>query len=279
MSSKLHQSMIVSFFGFEEKCRRMGMVACLLTLSIVVASGCSNEPKGPLEELQAQDKYHDWQIYTHKRVKILHPEAHPQEEHFELISEGYLRSANSIAGRLGMPPFRDTLYIVFYTGFGQGRDMTAQHWPFVRDGIIHFWRPCFVGLTLADFMAQRWSDQWPSRDIFHHGLRTLFDFSGENYHARTGQLIDSNLFVPLSELALSEKFVSDSERVYSAEAASLVAYILAAYSAGEFKQLYEAEGPFDSVVREHLGTGVDSLEIGWLEFVRYNLPDDTSTRE
>jgi hypothetical protein len=153
--------------------------------------------------------------------------------------------------------------------------MTAQHWPFVRDGIIHFWRPSFVGMTLADFMVQRWSDVWPSRDIFHHGLRTLLDFSGDNYHERTAELIDSNLFVPLSELAISPKFVSDSERVYSAEAASLVAYILAKHGSDKFKTVYEAQGPFDSIISADLGTSVDSLQAGWLEFVRMNTPGET----
>ncbi len=176
-----------------------------------------------------------------------------------------------------MPPFEDTINVVFYSGFGQGRELSGKHWPFVENGIIHFWRPSYVGVTLTDFMAQRWSSTWPSRDIFHHGLRTLLDFSGRNYHERTIRLMDSNLFVPLAELAISPKFVSDSERVYSAEAASFVAYLLAAHGSAKFKTIYEAPGPFDSIVSENLGVGVDSLETGWLEFVRRNLPADPAT--
>jgi len=270
--------MIISLFRTDNRLRRSIAFIPILMLSIVVASGCSKAPQGPLERLQAQAEYRDWKIYSHDRVNILYPEGHPQEQYFESICEGYLRSANSIAQRLGMPPFEDTLNVVFYSGFGQGRELSGKHWPFVKDGIIHYWRPSYVGITLADFMVQRWSPIWPSRDIFHHGLRTLLDFSGRNYHERTIRLRDSSMLVPLAELAISPEFVSDSERVYSAEAASLVAYVMAAYGVQKFKNLYEAPGPFDSIVSEYLGVGVDSLESGWLEFVRHNLPEDVTAK-
>jgi hypothetical protein len=257
----------------------VGILGLVLMLCFVLPSGCSKSPetpKGKLEKLQGLEEYKGWKIYSYDRVKILYPENHPQEPYFKSICEGYERSANAIAGRLGMPPFKDTLYIVFYSGFGQGRELSNHHWPYVEDEVIYFWRPSYVGVTLADFMARRWSKTWPSRDIFHHGLRTFFDFSGQNYHARTEQLIDSNMFVPLESLAVSQEFVSDSERVYSAEAASLVAYILAADGPAKFKRLYEATGPFDSIVPAILGVSVDSLQSGWLDFMRRNLPADTT---
>jgi len=272
----MHQSMNILYFRKWYYRRQWAGFLSVMMLCLLIASGCSEGPEGPLEQLRAQEDYRDWEIYSHDRVNILHPQNHPQEPHFESICEGYLRSANSIAKRLDMPPFEDTLYIVFYSGFGQGRELSGQHWPFVKDGVIHFWRPSFVGVTLADFMARRWSSTWPSRDIFHHGLRTLLDFSGRDYHERTLQLIDSSLFVPLKDLAISPEFVSDSERVYSAEAASLVAYILAAHGPAKFKSVYEAPGPFDSIVPNLLGVGVDSLETGWLEFARRTVPPDTA---
>lgn len=270
--------MNISFSLVGHHRRGITALALISMLCIVVASGCSEAPKGPLGLLQTQSEYKDWKIYSHDRVNILYPEGHPQEPYFESICEGYQRSANRIAASLGMPPFEDTLYVVFYSGFGQGRELSGHHWPFVENGVIHFWRPSFVGTTLADFMAQRWSPTWPSRDIFHHGLRTLLDFSGQNYHQRTAVLIDSSMFVPLADLALSPRFVSDSERVYSAEAASFVAYLLAAHGAEKFKNLYEAPGPFDAIVFDNLGTSVDSLEGHWLDFVRKNLPSDTAAR-
>ena len=270
--------MNISFSWVGDKRRKLSVSVLISILCIVATSGCSESPKGPLEQLQAQAEYRDWKIYRHDRVNVLYPEGHPQEPYFESICEGYLISANRIARSLGMPPFEDTLHVVFYSGFGQGRELSGKHWPFVEKGVIHYWRPAFIGVTLADFMAQRWSPVWPSRDIFHHGLRTLLDFSGQNYHQRTDLLMDSNLFVPLADLALSPRFVSDSERVYSAEAASFVAYLLAAHGAEKFRNLYEAQGPFDSVVSEITGVGVDTLETHWLEFVKINLPGDTAAR-
>ncbi|MCP4686138.1 MAG: hypothetical protein GY867_11935 [bacterium] len=262
--------MNISSFSFEGWKLASTATLMALTLCIVVTSGCSEAPKGPLEVLQTEREYRGWKIYSLDRVNILYPEGHPQEELFETIAGGYQVAADQMTHRLGMPPFVDTLNVVFYTGFGQGRDLTAKHWPYVEDGVIHYWKPSLPGVTLSDFMVQRWSSTWPSRDLFHHGMRTLFDFSGRNYHDRTAQLQDSNLYVPLGNLAVAPKFVSDSERVQSAEAASLVAYILAAHGPGKFKLLYEAQGPFDSIIDEHLGLGVDSLESGWLDYVDEN---------
>ena len=251
-------------------------VFCLILITLLfLATGCSQ--KGPLERLQGEPTYAGWEIYYHKNFKMLHPPDHLHKDYFEVTCEGYLKAAERIAKVLEIPPFTDTLYVVYYTGFRQGRELSGQRWPHVADGVIHFWQPAYAGVTLTDFLLPSWSSKNPTGHVVWHGLRALLDFSGRNYHAETQELLDNDEFIPLIDLAVDTNMLSDSERIQSGEAASLVAYILAAYGIPELKQLYESTVPFHEAVGKCLGTTVDTLQEDWLEYVRLSLPPDTAS--
>jgi len=232
-----------------------------------------------MEELQDDPAYVGWELYTHGRVKLLHPPDHIHEPRLDAICEGYLSAADHISGKLGLPPFEDSLLIVLYTGFGQGRELTGVSYPFIRDGVIHYWQPSYTGTSLTDFLLPRWSQVEPDGRLVWHGIRTLFDLSGYNYHAETQQLINRGQFIPLADLAVDEFMASDSERTQSAEAASLVAYIMAQYGNDGLRLLYESPVSFEESVEQQFGVSVDSLQEEWLRFVRAALePSDASGR-
>ena len=76
--------MNILFSMIETKSRASAAFCLFLMLCIVLASGCSKTPeapKGKLEQLQSQDEYKDWKIYSYDRVKILYPENHPRWRH------------------------------------------------------------------------------------------------------------------------------------------------------------------------------------------------------
>ena len=244
---------------------RKAVLAVMILVLLSVFWGCSKE--SPLVELQHKEAYQDWKIFTYKTVNILYPPNHLQRDNFDEISQGLLAASRRITEWLGTEPYTDSLYIVYYTGFGQGREMTGQRWPYASDGVIYLWQPCFTTLPLADILIKRWAQGDSQNPILKHGLRAALDFTGADYHQRTRDIIERGQFEPISELAQDPGFLSDSERVQSAEAASLVIYILVTYNATELKALYRSDESFDKALEENLGINTDLLERNWLAFI------------
>ncbi|MFZ5979208.1 MAG: hypothetical protein ACOYVF_01115, partial [Candidatus Zixiibacteriota bacterium] len=217
-----------------------------------------------------------WELFTYRNIKIFHQPGHLQQERFPDLAEKYLYSIKTIQNILKLPPFTDTLYVVYYTGFGQGREMTGREYPFADSGVIYFWQPSFLGPTLMQYLLPRWVPDEPKHVFLKHGLISLFDFSGQNYHEYTMRFIENNKFEPLKELAVDTVINSDIERNQSSEAASFVAFILANYGEEHLKMMYKSALPFDRMVQEMFMMPVDSLESRWLEFVKQNFPPDTT---
>lgn len=247
----------------------------LIVVAAMWSAGCGQKDasKGPAEK----DKYDGWQYSVFGNIKIFHPPNHPQQAQFESIARSYVRDIDEISRLLGMETPRDTLVIYYYTGFGQGRDMTGQEYPFAKDSVIYFWLPSFIGPTLVDHLLPYWVQGEPRYQFLRHGIRSLFDYSGQNYHKTTLQYIRDTQFIPLEKLEADTAINSNTERYQSAEAASFVAYILAYYGGARLKTMYLARQPFDEMIQQLFYMPVDSLQSGWLGFVRESVPPDTST--
>jgi hypothetical protein len=265
---------IAHFISFE-KLERLCLRFLILIILSLVCWSCGSVPKeksSPIDRLLKLDEYAGWQVVESSGVMLTYPPDHIHTESFASIANSYRNAANAIANRLHMRPYADTIYVAFYTGYGQGREMTGEHWPHIKDGVIHFWQPSFAGMTLTDLLLQEWVENWPPHPIFYHGLRAQFDYRGINYHERTQTLMERDSFYTLIELAESTVIVSDSERVQTAEAASLIAYMLAYYGPEKLLSLCENESEFVDIVSQELNITLDSLQDAWLRFMRARLP-------
>ncbi|MEW6050125.1 MAG: hypothetical protein AB1644_03575 [Candidatus Zixiibacteriota bacterium] len=258
--------------------KRLGLVlvasALLMTLAVVIGVGCG---KGKDETSVFNDpSYADWKTYTLQNVKIYYPPDHVFESQFPEIATNYVTATTKICSLLGMDPPKDTIVIFYYTGYGQGRDMTGQEYPFVKDHVIYFWLPSFLGPTLVDWLLPYWEKREPAFPFLKHGIRSLFDFSGQNYHKTTTGYVDDSSLIPLAKLVGDTAVNSDTERLQSGEAASFVAYILAYYGAARLKTMWESDKPFDQMVEQLFYIPVDSLQTVWVDFARQNTPPDTA---
>jgi len=250
-----------------------------LALLFFVFTGCSERKGDRRYQILDAPKYQNWEFFTYENIKIFHQPNHLQQDNFSEVAQMYLRSIAKITEVLQMPPYIDTLIVVYYTGFGQGREMTGREYPFAEDGIIHFWLPSFLGPTLVQYMLPRWIPVEPKHRFLKHGLIALFDFSGQNYHNSTHVYIERGKYMPLEKLAVDTAVNSDTERYQSAEAASFVAYILANHGESMFKEMYQSQLPFDEMVQNFFFMPVDSLEKRWLDYVSLNIPPDTTGQQ
>ena len=254
------------------------VVLIVTALFLLSLGGCAK--KNEIETRLLDDpKYENWEFFTYKNIKIFHQPDHLQQERFPDIAEKYLFSIRTIQNILKLPPFTDTLYVVYYTGFGQGREMTGREYPFTENGVIYFWQPSYLGPTLVRYFLPRWAPEEPKHLFLKHGLISLLDFSGQDYHEFTRRFIENGKFEPLAELAVDTVINSDLERNQSGEAASFVAFILANYGEEKLRLMYKSVMPFDRTVRDMFLMPVDTLQERWLEFVEQNLvPADTAGR-
>jgi hypothetical protein len=250
--------------------------AAIMLLGLAVWVGCGKG--GGAKSIYEDPKYAGWKSITQQNIKIYYPPDHVFESKFPEIADHYLFAIKRISATLSFDPPKDTIVIFYYTGFGQGREMTGQQYPFVKDGIIHFWLPSFLGPTLVDRILPYWEKRDPAYPFLRHGLRSLFDFSGQNYHQTTTEYARDSVLIPLAKLAADTLISSDTERVQSGEAASFIAYVLAYYGAARLKTMYESEVPFDQMVEQLFYISVDSLQSSWLDFAKQNVPPDTTAQ-
>lgn len=253
-------------------------VVFLAVAAVALFPACSDTTKETTSAPPWEDhRYADWQWYQWENVKIFHPPDHLHMDQFKSMCENYVNSIEQVSEMLAMDPPDDTLILFYYTGFGQGREMTGAPYSHYKDGVIHFWLPSFPGPTMMDWLIPKWVDQEPAYPFLFHGLRSLFDYSGQNYHQATFNNLRDTLYVPLAALPTDTTIDSNQERVQSAEAASFIAYVLAQYGALRLKTMYTYQQPFDVMVRDVFRVPVDTLEQEWLDFAWQYLPDSVRT--
>jgi hypothetical protein len=256
-------------------------IACKPTLILVMAVtvlclACSKQKQAG-QGLDA-DKYKDWMTYSYENVKIIYPPSHPLANNLETMAKGYTKATRQICRFLKINEPSDTLVIYFYTGFGQGREMTGREYPFADGSAIHFWLPSFYGPTLMQYLIPQWQDAEPKYPFLKHGLIALFDYSGQNYYQSTQGYRDENNFISLPELAVDTTVNSNTERHQSAEAATFVDFIVYHFGIEDLNRLYTAKAPFEEAVPEIFKMPVDSLEGLWLDFVKQQVDAIDTTK-
>ncbi len=242
--------------------------ALLAFTVVMVLGGCGREKQGVPRSGEAGPNYGDWQTYTYQNVKFIYPPGYPLADTFEEQAKQYLAAIERNCRFFEMDVPSDTLVVYFYTGYGQGREMTGRQYPFADSSAIHFWLPSFPGVTLMQWLLPRWHSEQPRYLFLKHGLYSLLDYSGQNYHVQTINYADSGRLIPLAELAEDTTVDSDTERYQSALAASFVDFISYHYGIKALEALYLARKPFPEAVEEIFLMPVDSLQRRWLDFAR-----------
>jgi hypothetical protein len=217
--------------------------------------------------VQAEDTvYSDWLAYTYQNIKIIYPENHTLADDLYPMAMGYIKSSKQICNFLRIPVPEDTLRIYFYTGFGQGREMTGNEWPSVDGNNLHFWLPGFMGTTLTQYLLPKWHPEKPRYRFLKEGLMTLFDYSGQDYHEYTLNFIDEDRLVPLLELARDTAINAYKGSYPVAEAASFVAFFVDRYGIEGLNALYMSQEPFEVAVSKLFKTDVEAMQKEWLEY-------------
>ena len=243
---------------------------------MLLASGCQKKNDAVKDSASTADSsYANWKTFTYQNIKIIYPPTHPLESTLTGMAAGYTTAIRKVDELLGMPPLTDTLKVYYYTGFGQGREMTGRKYPYADSAAIHFWLPSFYGPTLMQYLLPRWAPDPPRHKFLKHGLISLFDFSGQNYHASTIGYKNAGKLIGLAELAVDTATNSDEERYQSGEAASLCASILSGYGPQKLRELYVSNMSFDSSVMQTLGVKLDILQAQWLVFLKQYVPKDS----
>lgn len=258
---------------------RLGRLVAVVVIGIIlvaVSESCRNSKDEPTKKAAVPvNQFADWKTFTFQNIKIVYPANHPQESEFTSMAQAELYLFRKVAELLGTEQFADTLTIYYYTGYGQGRELTGQEYPFADSTAVHFWLPSFYGPPVMQFLLPRWAPDPPRHKFLKHGLISMFDLSGQKYHESTIGYINAGTFIGLDSLAVDTSTNSNLERYQSAEAASLCAFILAEFGPHALRELYLSPLSFDSGVRQVCLVSVDTLETRWLNFVKLNVPPDS----
>ncbi len=250
-----------------------------LFASICLLISCSSDKKEQTlkdDPNLPDDRYESWVTYSYNNIKVYYPKEHPLEEKlFDMVRiYSSIQEQSCRFFRIDVP--RDTLRIFFYTGFGQGTEMTGKEYPFGTKNAIHFWIPSYYGPSYIQYILPKWQAKEPKHQFLKHGLIAMLDFSGKNWHNVTSRFVGTDRFVSLEELAYDTTINSDSERDQSAEASSFVDYIVYTYGFNKFEELYLTDKSFDVAITELYDVSVDSLQTLWLQMAEKMAVVDTA---
>lgn len=240
-------------------------VTSFVLLAIVVMTGCSSEEKK--DSTAIDSRYESWKTYTYQNVRIIYSPDHPHEKLLHKMAVWYGFALRRDCGFLQIPLPENELVVFYYTGFGQGREITGHKYPFADSTAIHFWLPSHKGPTLMQYLLPLWLNKEPQFKFLKHGLITLFDYSDQDYHEFTYRFYNDTTFIPLIELAVDTTVDSNTERLQSAEAASFVDFLVYTYGPQALRLLYRAETSFEMATQGILKIEVDSLQTKWIDFV------------
>lgn len=245
-------------------------------ITICFGVACQKEDKPSSEPTKVSDnRFANWKTYPSQNIKIMYPAGHPQESTLGDMVNAYQYLFRKLNETLGMPPVTDTITVYYYTGYGQGRELTGQEYPFADSSGIHFWLPSFYGPTMVQYLLPRWAPEPPRQKFLKHGLISLFDLSGQKYHETTIGYKNTGYFISLDSLSRDTSTNSTTERYQSGEAASFCAFIIGQYGPETLRELYLCPQSFDACVRQTMMMSVDTLESMWMSYVRLNVPKDS----
>jgi hypothetical protein len=244
-------------------------------LWLVLLFGCLCACSGG-EQDKVAEIYQDWETFTRGNIKIVHPAEHPLEHSFEEMAAVYSTIINRNCRFFEIPVPRETLVVLYYSGYGQGRAITGEEFPFARNDTIHFWVPSYYGPVVMRYLLPRWLDIEPEYRFLKHGLIALFDYSGQDYHGATLGRLEDGTFIPLDSLAADTTVNSDKERYQSAEAASFIDFFSFRFGIEGLNLLYRSRGSFDRTVPVLFQMPVDSLQTLWLDFARERVRADSA---
>ncbi len=245
--------------------------ACFFTVlfAVVFLSGCGGDRKQDRDVGRSgAAAYEDWQTYTYQNVKFIYPPEYPLESTLGEQARQYVAATERGSRFFEIDVPQDTLVVYFYTGYGQGRELTGREYPYCDSTGIHFWLPSYPGVTLMQWLLPHWQTGEPRYEFLKHGLISLLDYSGQNYHVATMNYVSDGSFIPLAELAADTAVDSDIERHQSALSASFVDYISYYYGIEALKVLYRSQTAFEDAVEGIFMMPVDSLESHWLSFAQ-----------
>ncbi len=249
-----------------------------IMLIVLILAGCSDKksesssgdiiPASTISSHIYQNlaAYKGWQIFRENNVIIIHPPNHLHEGRFPELTRVFSALSRRACEFLNMTP-PDSLIFYFYTGTGHGNNVTGQSIPYSDGTAIHFWLPSFYGPPLVKHLLYKWENEFPKHKFLWHGIVALLDGSQQNYHQFTLEHIDSGIFIPLRELLVDTTIDVNKERLQSAEAASLVDYLVYVYGIEKVRELYLSDGDVYADFKKVFKLPVDKIEKRWLEFI------------
>lgn len=233
----------------------------------------TREATGPdsLREIDA-GTFDGWVAAHYLNVKVMCASDHLHVSKLpEMTKNYYTALANDCSFfRIDVPD--DTIVVIYYTGPGQAWEITGMNHAFYLGDTLHNWPPEKFGTPLAKYLVAKWQSREPRHQFLKHGLYTLLDNSGENFHKLTLANSRSGKFVSLADLAVSPTIDSDFERQESAMAASFVDFIVFRYGIAKLADLYRSQEPFDQAVQKELGVSINKLQSEWLALLAQVVP-------
>jgi len=251
-----------------------------ILISVVAAVAALTIACSRTDEPARTSPYDNWKLAQNKNIKVFYPGTHQHAAAMPSVAQGYVAAIRRDCEFLNIPVPTETLVVYYHTGFGQGEELTGSQYPFVRDTVIYYWQPSWLGPTLMTYLLPKFAPQASQYRFLDEGIKALFDYSGQNWHRRTLDKVDSAVFAGLDSLARDQSVCVDTERVLSAPAASFVNFVVARHGIGIFRDMYQAQGPFASTVDRIFGISVDSLQALWIAFIREGeQPPDTAKQQ
>ena len=266
----------------------------LLLFALIIIVGCSGDQKQQMKEPELTDLnqkpvetikfgqflsdtthvntppefYDSWENVYYDNIKLIYPDYHPLKNKMQEFAQVFKTIIRRNSEIFRLPEPTDSIVIFYYTGFGQGQELSNSEFPTVRGDTIYYWTGIKLGIPVAKLVLNRWTKVKSQFEFLNQGILRLMDASGRDYHSMTLDFIDSSKFLTFDSLLADEHINVYAEAYQTAEAASFIDYFIFKYGIDNFKLLYESKVSFNDAVQTICNMNSKALENDWISVIR-----------
>lgn len=248
-------------------------ITLLLNALLVFSSGCGSKDEGseePTEEADVATEYPavpreyfaGWQKYSSQAFELRYPPIEELEQRIDGIANKCDTIARFVAMYVNVQPSNKMYMMVFPNRF-EAEELLGREVPCVSGDTIFYDIFSPLGIGVTKLMMKYAAPEGSKFDFVNEGLPRLLDFSGEDYHERAMEILNSGDTVSAAQLADNAEYSRLPRETRKDLAASFIGFLSYNYGPRPIYGLIREDLTARGILMLTIKKGIDALDMEW----------------